>query len=99
MRWAGEGCTRQLQPGPRACTEILDVEGGTHIKGAKMALTPCSHQVQLIPQAWKGLDTPNKGGQAITPPGTGQGPPGPDKPTTATTSFPDTLDSIKSNCQ
>lgn len=40
-----------------------------------MAVIPCSHQVQLIPQAQKGLDTTDEADQAITPQGTGKDPP------------------------
>lgn len=69
------------------------------MEGVKMVLAPCSHQVQLICQARKGMGTPDKAGQAITLPGAGQDPPGPAKHAATAASFLDTSDSIKSNCQ
>lgn len=96
---ARDGQGKDAKGSSSQAPEILGIEGATGMEGVKMALTTCSHQVQSIRQARKVLGTPDEGGQAIAPPGTGQDPPGPAKHATATTSFLDTLDSIKSNCQ
>lgn len=94
MRGMGMGRMPKAAPGrPRGCTGTLSIEGTPPVQGVKMALVPYSHQILLIQQAWKGLDPPDKEGQA------GRDPPGAAKAAAAPISFPDTRDSTRSSCQ
>lgn len=59
---------------PQGCTGTLGIEGTAPIQEVKMDPIPDSHQIPLIHQAWTGLDSPDKEGQATS---AGQDPPGP----------------------